>query len=49
MESIIEILFEIISVPLQKWDKLKIGYKVVVSVVVLAIVVMGIYILIQKN
>lgn len=44
MESFLEVLCEIISFPLQKWDKLKISYKVVVSVVVLFIIVMCVHI-----
>ena len=44
MESIVEVIFDIISVPLQKWDKLKRGYKVVISALLLLIVVMGVYV-----
>lgn len=44
METIIEVLLAIISIPLQKWDKLKSGYKIVISALVLIIVVMGVYV-----
>ena len=44
MESILEVIFDIISVPLQKWDKLKSEYKVVISTLLLLIVVIGVYV-----
>lgn len=37
MGSILDLLFEIISVPLQRWDKLKFSYKVVITVIVFAL------------
>ena len=47
MESILEVIFDIILVPFQKWDKLKSSYKVVISVVLLLIIVVGVYIYIN--
>ncbi|GMQ58563.1 hypothetical protein AN1V17_29580 [Vallitalea sediminicola] len=39
MEVIIDILSDIISVPLEKWDKLKSSYKLITSSVLVTIII----------
>ncbi|WP_193774491.1 hypothetical protein [Vallitalea guaymasensis] len=39
MEVIIDILSDIISVPLEKWDKLKSGYKIITASLLATIII----------
>ncbi|GMQ61519.1 hypothetical protein [Vallitalea maricola] len=43
MEVIIDILSDIISVPLKKWDKLKSGYQIITASLLVTIII-GAYI-----
>lgn len=39
MDSVIDIIIDILSVPLKKWDKLKTKYKIIILIAIIAVII----------